>query len=100
VVKFLEGFNEQIVHRKPDRPTPVRVAAEESRGQLRRLIVHPVFGAVDRQDIGVLRVILRHGANAVWRAVYAHPAGAVGLLEVPARGQWGRAVKDADVVQP
>ena len=33
------------------------------------------------------------------QAIHPHPAGAVGLLEVPARGQRLRAVKHADVVE-
>src|SRR5580704_3902726 len=47
VVEFLQGLDQQKIHRKPDGATPVRIASEESGQRFARLIVHTVFGSVD-----------------------------------------------------
>jgi hypothetical protein len=31
VMKFLKGLDKEIIHRKPDRPAPIRIAAEQPR---------------------------------------------------------------------
>ena len=31
VVELLQRLDQQIIHRKPDRPAPVRIAAEQAR---------------------------------------------------------------------
>jgi len=45
-MKLLQRFNDQEVHRKPDRPAPVGVAAEKLGTGLRRLVIDPVLPAV------------------------------------------------------
>ena len=62
-MELLERFNEQIVDGKPDRTTPVRIAAEESRARFGRLIAHSIVDAHRRQQIGVIFVIAREGTD-------------------------------------
>ena len=73
------------------------------------VVAHLVHGGADPQE--VLRKLVGEllVAGVVGReldrdlqhvlAVHRHPCGAVGLLEVAARGQFGAAVEDADVVE-
>ena len=49
---------------------------------------------VDRIVFGQSQRDLKHG-----HAVEGHPGGAVGLLELPTRGEWFRTVEDRDVVE-
>src|SRR5215470_18964951 len=65
VVELLQRLEQQIVHRKPDRPAPVRVAAEYAARRLGRLVVDPMVQAVHVQDVWVVLVIPRHPADAV-----------------------------------
>src|SRR3989442_12315611 len=65
VVKLLQRFDQQEIHREPHRPAPVRVPAEETGGGLSRLVVHTVFVAIDMQHIGVFAVMLGKRSNAV-----------------------------------
>ena len=53
VVEALQRLDQQEVHREPDRPAPVGVAAEESGAGFARLVVHPVLGAADVQHVGI-----------------------------------------------
>src|SRR5439155_14268607 len=65
VVIAFERLDDQVVHREPDRPTPVGVAAEEAGVGFRGRVVDAVLLAVDRQDEGPLAVHLRERAEAV-----------------------------------
>ena len=42
VVELLEGLDEQVIHREPDRPTPVGIAAKQPGMELSLLIVKKV----------------------------------------------------------
>src|SRR6478752_3873875 len=46
MMELLQRLNQQVVHRHPDRPPPVRIHADERRGRFRRLIVHLVHVTV------------------------------------------------------
>src|SRR5271170_4265991 len=52
-----QGPYQQRVHRHPDRPAPVGVAAEHAGVGFRRQIIHPVFLAFHVDDKGMLVVI-------------------------------------------
>src|SRR5205823_6799057 len=51
VVKFLQRLDEQVVRRKPDRSSPIGIAAKQPCRRLARLIVHAVLIAVHMQGI-------------------------------------------------
>ena len=55
VMKLLQRFNEQKIHREPDRPAPIGVAAEQSGARLRRLVIDAVFRAVAPELVGMSR---------------------------------------------
>src|SRR5262245_42301518 len=59
VVKALQRLDEQEIHREPDGPAPVGVAAEESRGRLRRLVVDAIRLPVHLEHVGMPLVELR-----------------------------------------
>jgi hypothetical protein len=61
VVAF-EGLEDKEVYREPDRPTPVRVAAEEASSGFARVIVDAVFDSTNVEDIRIILVKLRNGA--------------------------------------
>src|SRR5207248_11567334 len=65
VVKLLQGFNQQKIDRKPDRPAPVGISAEQAGCRFRRLVIDALLIAVDRQTVRVLVVIARQRAHAV-----------------------------------
>ena len=51
----LERFDQQVVDRKPDRATPVRVAAEHAGSYVTPAwVVDAVFGAVHAEEIRIL----------------------------------------------
>ena len=56
VMELLQRFDQQVVHREPDRPAPVRVAAEQAGARFGRLVVHAILRAVHRQHVGVILV--------------------------------------------
>src|SRR5688500_19019270 len=49
VMKLLQRFDEQIIHREPHGSTPIRVTAKQSTRRLSRFIVDAMFGAADVQ---------------------------------------------------
>ena len=61
VIAF-EGLEDEEVYREPDRPTPVRVAAEEATSGFARIIVDSVFGSTSVDDVRIILVKLRNGA--------------------------------------
>jgi hypothetical protein len=63
----LQRLDQQVVDRKPDRPAPVGVAAEEAGGGLARLVVHPMFLAIEPEDVRPVAVGAGKGADAVRR---------------------------------
>src|SRR5437867_9470162 len=65
VVKLLQRLDEQVVDWEPDRSTPVRVATEQPGAGLRWFVIHPVFRAVDREDVRVRAMKLGERPNAV-----------------------------------
>ena len=66
VVAF-EGLEDEEVYREPDRPTPVRVAAEEASSGFAGVIVDAVFDSTNVDDIRIILVKLRNGAQPVRR---------------------------------
>ena len=66
-MKALERLDEQIIDREPDRPAPVRVAAEDVGLRLPRLVANCVLLAVDDQCEGVIQMHARERAHAVRR---------------------------------
>src|SRR5712691_8029138 len=67
VVIFLEGFHQEIVDRKPDRPAPVRIAAEQARRGFGGLVVHAIRISVYVNFVRMVLVEARKGAHAVRR---------------------------------
>src|SRR4030095_6421360 len=67
MMKLLERFDHQIVQRKPDRTTPIRVTTKQSRARLGRLVSHPVLGAIHLQHIRMVFVKTRNRTNAIRR---------------------------------
>src|SRR4029077_7762915 len=67
VMELLQRFDQQVVHRKPDRTAPVRVAAEQPGGGLSRFVVRAVFHAVYAKPVRVVAMELREATNAVRR---------------------------------
>src|SRR5262245_12211767 len=63
-MEFLEGLDQQEVDRKPDRPSPVRVAAKETGPGLRRLVVHTILVSADAEHVRLLFVNARYGSDA------------------------------------
>src|SRR4029077_5924792 len=61
VVAF-EGLEDEEVYREPDRPTPVRVAAEQTSRGFAGVIVDPVLDSTNVDDIRIILVKLRNGA--------------------------------------
>src|SRR5258708_27799293 len=55
VVKFLQGFHEQIVHGKPDGPAPVGISAKEAGRGFGRLVVDAVGVSV---YVNLVRMVL------------------------------------------
>src|SRR5258708_37660089 len=56
VVKFLQGFHEQIVHGKPDGPAPIEIYAKEAGRGLGRLVVDAVGVSVYVNLVRMVRV--------------------------------------------
>src|SRR6266404_8468045 len=66
VVAF-EGLEDKEVYREPDRPTPVRVAAKEAGSGFAGVIVDAVLDSAGIENIRIILVKLRNGAQPVWR---------------------------------
>ena len=66
-MKLLQRLDQEIVDRKPDRSAPIRIASKQTGAGLRRFVVHAMFMAHDRDDIGMIFVIARESPNAVGR---------------------------------
>src|SRR5712664_2622830 len=67
VVKFLERFHKQIVDRKPNRPAPVRISAEQARRGFGRLVIDAVRISVHVNFVRMVLMEARKGAHAVRR---------------------------------
>jgi len=61
VIAF-ESLEDEEVYREPDRPTPVRVAAEEASSGFAGVIVDAVLDSTSVEDIRIVLVKLRKGA--------------------------------------
>ena len=59
-----QGFQQQIVERKPDRSAPVRVAAEHSGFRIAGRIADRGIMPLAVKNVGVILVILRHRTDA------------------------------------
>ena len=66
-MELLKRLDEEIVHRKPDRAPPVRVAPEVAARGLGRLIVHAVLDTVQLEHVWAVLVDARDRADAVRR---------------------------------
>ena len=62
MVVAVEGLEDEEVYREPDRPTPVRVAAEETSSGFAGVIVDAVLDSTSVDDIRIILVKLRKGA--------------------------------------
>src|SRR5436190_12573166 len=67
MVVALERFDEQVVNRKPDRPAPVRVAAEEMGVAFARRVIDTMFVIANAENIRPVFVDAGDGAQAVRR---------------------------------
>src|SRR5260370_26536171 len=65
VMKLLQRFDQEIIHRKPDRPAPVRISTEKARRRLRRLVFNPAQISVDVHFVGMVRMVARQPAHAI-----------------------------------
>src|SRR5262245_25444010 len=63
VVQPLQRLDEQVIHREPDRPTPVGIATEQRGARLSRLVVHTVVDAVYWENIRMRLVKPGEGTN-------------------------------------
>ena len=77
VMKFLQRLDEQEIHRHPDRPAPVGIAAKKPALRFTRPVADFVHHAAAFDAIRLLPVNFRKGANAV-------VAQELGLVEHPA----------------
>src|SRR6266446_10856339 len=66
VIAF-EGLEDEEVYREPDRATPVRVAAEEASSGFAGVIIDAVLDSTSVDDIRIILMKLRNGAQPVWR---------------------------------
>src|SRR5262245_29585259 len=64
IVELLQGLDEQIIQRKPDRPAPVGISAEQPGGRFSRLVVHRILVAIDLQPVRLMQVITRERADS------------------------------------
>src|SRR5262249_24129446 len=60
-----ERFDEEVVRRKPDRPAPIGVAAEQAGVGFARHITHAVYLAAGLEFIRVLLMELGQGTNPI-----------------------------------
>src|SRR5438105_4075547 len=66
VVEFLERLDEEIIDRQPDRPAPIRIAAEDVRLRFARIVSHLALRAVlGTENVRMLRVRFAERAHAV-----------------------------------
>jgi hypothetical protein len=65
VVKLLQCLHDEKIDREPDRSTPVRVATEQPRAGLGRLVTHFVHAVVDLESIRMLEVITADRTDTV-----------------------------------
>src|SRR2546423_8218885 len=63
----LQRLDEQVVHRKPERTAPVRVAAEQAARAFARRIIDAELLAARAEDEGMVPVGARDGAEAIRR---------------------------------
>ena len=62
-----QRFDDEKVNRKPDRPAPVRIAAEQITRPLARNVVHAVFVVAHAKDVRMIAMDARDGAQTVGR---------------------------------
>src|SRR5215471_2852468 len=67
MMELLQRFDQQEIHREPDRSAPVRIAAEQTGRRFAWLIVDAVFSSVRSQNIGMLPMNPRYRTDAVGR---------------------------------
>src|ERR1700675_3373770 len=65
VVELLQRFDQEKIHREPDRAAPVRIASEYSGRRFAWLIVHSVFGSVDVEYVRVFAMKPRQCTDPV-----------------------------------
>src|SRR5262249_55562480 len=91
VVELLERFDDQEIDGKPDRPAPVRVAAEQPGGRFRRFVIDAVVVAVHAEHVGMLTVNPRDRSDPERRQEFAlvehHAKDAAQLVAVDDRQQ-------------
>src|SRR5215470_14254456 len=65
VMKLLQRFDEEIVHREPDRAAPIRIATEQTCGGFRGFVFDTAHVAVDLNFVRMIQVIARKSADAI-----------------------------------
>src|SRR5215813_4702381 len=60
-----QATNDQRVDGNPDRPAPIRIAAEHAAVRFRRQVADAIFLALDAKGVGVPGMIARQRANPV-----------------------------------
>ena len=66
-MKLLKRLDQQKVYREPHGSAPVGVPAEQPGGRVRRLIIHPMLHPIHMEQVGMVLVEARQGANSVRR---------------------------------
>lgn len=79
-----EGLDDQVVDGKPDGATPVGVAAEHVGIAFAGDVIDTMFGLTRVEDVGVVEVVAREGADAVGREkfLFIQQAGEEALKSV------------------
>src|SRR5258708_22444496 len=67
VVKSLQGFNDEVIYRKPDRPAPVGISPKHTRVTLTRSVFYLKLIAIFIKRIRILEVLSRQRANTKGR---------------------------------
>src|SRR5580692_1630831 len=65
MVILLQGLDEEIVQRKPDRPAPVRISAKNTAARFGRLVIDTADMIVHLNFVGMIEVVARQRTHSV-----------------------------------
>src|SRR5438876_602972 len=65
MMKLLEGFDQEVIDREPDRTAPVGVAAENAGLRFGRFVADDFFFAANRDRVGMRLMKFAEGTNSV-----------------------------------
>src|SRR5580704_5084662 len=71
MVVLLQGFDQEIVHREPDRAAPVGIAAENAAGGFGGLVIDAADMVIDLDLVRMIEVIAGEGAHAIGRKEFS-----------------------------